>query len=102
MEQSTSLGVVPLAIPLLAGPGAISTVIIASHEGSLLHRGMIIACIGVACALLWLILKLAAPLGQRLGTTGMNIANRLLGLLLAAFAIETMAVGLKALFPALG
>lgn len=103
MEQSVNIGIVPLAIPLLAGPGAISTVIIASHGGGLLHRFVIIICIASACAVLWVILRLAGPLGERLGMTGLNIANRLLGLLLAAFAIETMAAaGLKALFPALG
>lgn len=56
----------------------------------------------LACAALWLALKLAGPVGERLGVTGLNIATRLLGLLLAAFAIENMATGLKALFPGLG
>jgi multiple antibiotic resistance protein len=101
MEQSSGLGVVPLAIPLLAGPGAISTVIVASHGGNVLHRLIVLLLIALACALLWLILRLAAPVGRRLGTTGLNIANRLLGLLLAAFAIESMATGLKELFPSL-
>jgi multiple antibiotic resistance protein len=102
MEQGAGLGVVPLAIPLLAGPGAISAVIVASHGGGLLHRLAILGCIVAACAMLWLILALAAPVGRRMGTTGLNIATRLLGLLLAAFAIESMAIGLRALFPALG
>ncbi len=102
MEQGAGLGVVPLAIPLLAGPGAISAVIVASHGDGLLHRLAILGCIVAACAMLWLILALAAPVGRRMGTTGLNIATRLLGLLLAAFAIESMAIGLRALFPALG
>jgi multiple antibiotic resistance protein len=102
MEQGAGLGIIPLAIPLLAGPGAISTVIVASHGGGLLHRFAIVVCIAVACAVLWLILALAAPVGRRMGRTGLNIANRLLGLLLAAFAVESMATGLKELFPALG
>lgn len=102
MEQGAGAGVVPLAVPLLAGPGAISTVIVASHGGGFLHRMAILGCILAACALLWVILALAAPVGRRLGTTGLNIATRLLGLLLAAFAIESMAIGLRALFPALG
>jgi multiple antibiotic resistance protein len=46
-------------------------------------------------------LRVADPVGERLGTTGLNIATRLLGLLLAAIAIETMADGLKVLFPGL-
>ncbi|WP_333845038.1 MarC family protein [Pelomicrobium sp.] len=92
-------GVVPLAIPLLAGPGAISTVIIAVERGGLAHTLAILGCILAVCALLWAVLQLAVPLGQRLGTTGLNVATRLLGLLLTAIAVETMAVGLKALFP---
>lgn len=102
MEQGGEPGVVPLAIPLLAGPGAISAVIVASHGDGVLHRLAIVGCVVVACAILWFILALAAPVGRRMGTTGLNIATRLLGLLLAAFAIESMAIGLKALFPALG
>ena len=102
MEQGAGHGVVPLAIPLLAGPGAISTVIVASHGGGIVHQLIVVACIVLACAVLWLILAVAAPIGRRMGTTGLNIATRLLGLLLAAFAIESMAIGLKALFPALG
>lgn len=101
-EQSDGRGVVPLAIPLLAGPGAISTVIVAAHGDGLLHRLIVILCVVLACALLWITLRLAAPVGKRLGTTGLNIVNRLLGLLLAAFAVESMASGLRALFPALG
>ncbi|MFZ5557702.1 MAG: MarC family protein [Pseudomonadota bacterium] len=95
-------GVVPLAIPLLAGPGAISLVIISVERGSgAAHQAAIVACILAVCALLWVMLRLAAPIGNRLGTTGLNVATRLLGLLLTAIAIETMAVGLKQLFPGL-
>lgn len=101
-EQGAGLGVVPLAIPLLAGPGAISTVIVASHGDGVLHRFLVLVCIMLACTVLWIILRLATRVGERLGTTGLNIVNRLLGLLLAAFAIENMATGLKELFPALG
>lgn len=102
LSQSNGAGVVPLAVPLLAGPGAISTVIVASHGGNWLHHLVIALCIGIACVVLWIVLRLAGPVGERMGTTGLNIANRLLGLLLAAFAIESMATGLKQLFPILG
>lgn len=100
--QGGGIGVVPLAVPLLAGPGAISTVIVASHGGGWLHHLLIALCIASACGVLWVALRLAGPVGRRLGVTGLNIATRLLGLLLAAFAIENMATGLRALFPGLG
>ena len=94
-------GVVPLAVPLLAGPGAISTTIIAAQAGGAAHIVAILGCILLVCALTWIVLRLAHPIGAKMGITGLNIATRLLGLLLAAMAVQTMADGLKALFPGL-
>jgi len=94
-------GVVPLAVPLLAGPGAISTTILAAQRGGAAHLAAILACIAVVSLATWLVLRASHAIGARMGTTGLNIATRLLGLLLAALAIQTMAEGLKALFPGL-
>jgi multiple antibiotic resistance protein len=101
LEHGHLTGVVPLAIPLLAGPGAISTTILASETGGLMHRLAIAGCIGLVCVLLLVTLRLAHEIAIRVGQTGLNIATRLLGLLLAAIAIQTMAEGLKGLFPGL-
>jgi multiple antibiotic resistance protein len=101
LEAREVSGVVPLAVPLLAGPGAIGTTVIAAQAGGLLHSLVLIACIGLVCAVLWWMLRIAHSVGARMGTTGLNVATRLLGLVLAAIAIETMAVGLKRLFPGL-
>jgi multiple antibiotic resistance protein len=60
-----------------------------------------VGCIGVVCLLLWVVLRLAHVIAPKIGQTGLNVATRLLGLLLAAIAIQTMAEGLKGLFPAL-
>ena len=94
-------GVVPLAVPLLAGPGAIGTTIIAAQPGGVAHGAALVACIALVCVLLWLMLRLAHGIAGRMGRTGLNIATRLLGLLLAAIAIQTMAEGLRVLFPGL-
>ena len=94
-------GVVPLAVPLLAGPGAISTTIIAAQSGGAAHTGLVIVCVAAVCTLLFVVLRLAERIGSRMGTTGLNIATRLLGLLLTAIAIEMMAMGLRELFPGL-
>ena len=102
VEAGEVRGVVPIAVPLLAGPGAISTTIIAAQSGGAAHLAVILACILIVCALTWVVLALAHPIGARMGTTGLNIATRLLGLLLAALAIQTMAEGLRQLFPGLG
>lgn len=101
LESGELSGVVPLAVPLLAGPGAISTTIIAAQRGGVAHTAALIGCVLLVCVLLWSLLRLAHTLGERMGTTGLNIATRLLGLLLAAIAIQTMAEGLRILFPGL-
>lgn len=101
LESGTS-GVVPLGIPLLAGPGAVSTVIIAMNRAqSWEQRILIVWCILIVCLLIWVVLRLAEPIGAALGKTGLNIISRLLGLILAAIAIEIMSIGLRELFPAL-
>jgi multiple antibiotic resistance protein len=102
LESGELRGVVPLAVPLLAGPGAISTTIIAAERSTgMFHVSMILGCIAIVSLLTWLVLRAAGAIGERLGTTGLNIATRLLGLLLAALAIQTMAEGLRELFPGL-
>jgi multiple antibiotic resistance protein len=95
-------GVVPLAVPLLAGPGAISTTIIEAQRGSgAAHLAAILGCILLVSLLTWIVLRAGDAIRSRMGTTGLNIATRLLGLLLAALAIQGMAAGLKELFPGL-
>ena len=101
LESGAMSGVVPLAVPLLAGPGAISTTIIAAQAGGFAHTSALIGCVALVCLMLWSILRAADAVGPRMGTTGLNIITRLLGLILAAIAIETMAVGLRQLFPGL-
>jgi multiple antibiotic resistance protein len=101
LESGEVSGVVPLAVPLLAGPGAISTTILAAQTGGVAHLLALLVCIALVSAVLWWMLRIAHAVGERMGTTGLNIATRLLGLLLAAIAIETMADGLKQLFPGL-
>jgi len=101
LESGEVSGVVPLAVPLLAGPGAISTTIIAAQAGGVAHKMALIVCIALVSVLVLVMLRVAHAVGARLGMTGLNIATRILGLILAAIAIETMADGLKSLFPAL-
>ena len=105
-EQSAtgraSVAVVPIAIPLLAGPGAMSTVIIAMHRSATpYHSAMIIGIILTISLVLWLVLRLAKPIGELLGDNGLNVLNRIFGLILAAIAVEVTANGLKQLFPVL-
>jgi multiple antibiotic resistance protein len=102
LESGEVRGLVPLAVPLLAGPGSISTTIIAAEKGvGLAHNAAILGVIAAVSLLTWLVLRGANAIGERMSKTALNIATRLLGLLLAAFAIQTMAEGLKELFPGL-
>ncbi len=101
-ENKASIAVVPLGMPLLAGPGSISTVIIETHRSTAIyHHMLVMLSIGVVCLFLWVVLRLAQPIGRLLGPIGLNIINRLFGLMLAAIAVEIMANGLRELFPAL-
>jgi multiple antibiotic resistance protein len=97
----SQIGVVPLGVPLLAGPGAISTVIIYALKESWLGRVVLIAEIWLVAAMVWLALSLGDWLTDRLGKTGINIATRIMGLLLAAIAVGFLTQGLKVLLPGL-
>jgi multiple antibiotic resistance protein len=96
------LGVVPIGIPLLVGPGSISSTIIeAKRTPDLAHLAAVIGCVALVCLAVWATLRLADPIGKRLGRTGLNILNRIFGLLLAAIAVQIVSVGLIGLFPVL-
>ena len=94
-------GIVPLAFPLLAGPGAISTSIIATESGGLAHQFAVIGCIALVCLVSWVVLSRAYAIAEQLSVSGLNIATRILGLLLAAMSVQTMSEGFKELFPGL-
>jgi multiple antibiotic resistance protein len=99
----SAVGVVPIAMPLLVGPGSISATIIYMERGAgWPHKGLSVAILALICLGIWVVLKLAQPIGDRLGRTGLNILNRIFGLLLAAVAVQIFANGLRGLFPALG
>lgn len=101
-ESKDSVAVVPLAMPLLAGPGAISTVILYAHKDSgTSHYAIMAADILIVGFLLWLVLKLVPWISRHVSQTGINIFTRIMGLILAAIAIEIIASGLKGLFPVL-
>lgn len=100
--QKSVLGVVPIGIPLLVGPGSISSTIIETKRSpEFAHLLAVIACIALVCVAVWITLRLADPIGKRLGRTGLNILNRIFGLLLAAIAVQIIAAGLVGLFPIL-
>jgi multiple antibiotic resistance protein len=101
-EEKENVAIVPLAIPLLAGPGAISTMIIYSQEAQgLFDWGFLFASIVIASAAIWITFLLAIPIAKWLGMTGINVAKRIMGLILTAVAVEFIARGLLEMFPGL-
>ena len=101
-ELKENIAVVPLAIPLLTGPGTISTVIIYADKAESMWQKASLIGSGVAIALLvFLALSAADPISRALGRTGINVATRLMGLMLAALGVELIVDGLIALIPAL-
>ncbi|MEQ1600436.1 MAG: NAAT family transporter [Methylophilaceae bacterium] len=97
-----AIAIVPLSIPLLAGPGAISSMIISAQQsGSFLGHVSLALPVAVICLLIWITLRLSVRIARRLGTIGINIVTRLMGLILAAMAVEFIAHGLAGLFPKL-
>jgi len=96
------IAIVPLSIPLLAGPGAISQMIITAQQNpSFIGHLSLVLPIFVVCVIIWLTLRLSVGIANRLGTIGINIVTRLMGLILAAMAVEFVAHGLVSLFPTL-
>lgn len=97
-----SVAVVPLGTPLLAGPGAISTVILyAQRYTSAVHYIYLFGVILLLVCLTALLFRLAPAISNLIGKTGINIVTRLMGLIMAAMGVEFIANGLKHLFPIL-
>lgn len=101
-EKEDSVAIVPIAIPLLAGPGTISTIILLSAKLHTFTEKVILvsACFFVSLIVL-LAFKLAPQISKTVGMTGMNIITRLMGLILASIAVEFVINGLRNALPGL-
>ena len=95
-QEKDDVAVTPLAVPMLAGPGAISTVMVLAGQARGPSQAVVvygsIALTAVAC---WLSLRLGDRLMARLGRTGIRIVTRLMGLLLAAVAVQFVITGVR-------
>ncbi|HEY4199459.1 MAG TPA: MarC family protein [Devosiaceae bacterium] len=91
------ISVFPLATPLIAGPGAISAVIllIAGTEGDYAKDAMVVLALIVILALTYLSMRVAQPLQRVLGVTGLHVVSRVVGVLLAALAVQFIFDGLR-------
>jgi multiple antibiotic resistance protein len=101
--MGASIAVVPLTIPLLTGPATMSTVVIYADKAKNFWQLATLVGYGAVIALATaLSFALAGPIARVLGKTGINVMTRLMGLILAALAVEVMSDGLHKLFPVLG
>lgn len=95
-----SVAVVPISIPLLAGPGAISTVILYTNKKSGIEHYLLMSLdILAVVVILWIVLKSIPWISKHISKTGINIFTRIMGLILTALAVEFIANGIKGLFP---
>ena len=101
-RNEKAIAVVPIAIPITIGPGGISTVIIYSSAAKNYSDIVLIIISGFLVSLIcYFILVVAGRISKRLGTTGLTILNRIMGMMLAAISVEIIVAGLKSIFPQL-
>ncbi len=98
-EVRRDVSVFPLAIPLIAGPGSLASILVLSRESANYYLGLsvVLAAAGVVLLLCYAFLLLSRPLAKLLGQIGINVVTRVLGVLLAALAVQYMLDGLLSL-----
>lgn len=95
--EKTDVSVFPLAIPMLAGPGATSTVLVlVARATTTLERVLLVLAIGLTAGLAYLTLRSASIIERKLGKVGMNVLERVMGLILAATAVQFVIDGVRA------
>ena len=103
IDAGASIAVVPLAIPLLTGPATISTMVIYAEKSRHLWEQAALVGYGVVIGVVtFIVFSASGSIARVLGRTGINVMTRLMGLILAAMAVELLADGLLKLFPVLG
>lgn len=103
-EASTKedVGLVPVGIPLLSGPGAIaSAMLLAARADTIAEKGALYGAMFVVALVCFVVLRSATVIGHALGRTGMNVINRVMGLILASVAVEFFLDGVKLALPGL-
>ncbi|MSR79852.1 MAG: MarC family protein [Gemmataceae bacterium] len=99
-EEGHDMAVYPLAIPAISGPGSMMTVVLMAEQygSSLLMNFAIAGIIGLILFATWLMLRYAGVIQSLIGSTGASIISRVMGLILAAMAIQTVLTGIKTVF----
>jgi multiple antibiotic resistance protein len=100
-QTREDVSVFPLAIPLIAGPGALASILVLTSEahGDPVEIGLILAMAGLVLLVAWGLLRVSGSVATLLGRTGVNVVTRILGVILAALAVQLVANGLQELWP---
>lgn len=95
-EQQTDVAIIPLGMPTLAGPGAITTVITLSDRAATTteYLSVYIAILAVM-AISWVVLTIAPRIAARLGQTGLNVVTRIMGLLVMVIGVQFIIEGIR-------
>jgi multiple antibiotic resistance protein len=103
-READDISMTPLAIPMIAGPGAITTTIVLMNEavGSYFLIGVVLASISVAIFLTFIMMTRSETIVARVGQKEFRAINRLMGMLLIAIAVQFVIAGLLTAFPVLG
>jgi multiple antibiotic resistance protein len=99
--QRQDIAIVPLAVPLLAGPGSMATVMVLASSGGPAQTAVVLAAIAATFAASYLVLRAAGTLQRWAGPSVLAVVERVLGLLLAAIALQFLAMGAMGLLHAL-
>lgn len=101
--EMQDVSVFPLGIPMLAGPGAIATVmVLIARAETKAQKGLVFASIAFTLGVAWVLLLSANRIERALGKTGLNVLHRVMGLILAATAMQFVIDGIRDTIPILG
>ncbi|MGD9490787.1 MAG: MarC family protein, partial [Methanoregulaceae archaeon] len=101
--DTDDISVMPMAIPMIAGPGAIATTIVLESEalGSVIQKAVILASITIAIVTTYVMMTRSEQIVSRFGQKESRVINRLMGMLLIAIAVQFVITGLRSAFPLL-
>ena len=101
-SDSAAIGIVPMAIPLMAGPGAISTVILYAEQGDSLQHTLLVTTVILTVAIVsFLVLRIGLRESRFLTPTASQVFDRIMGLIIAAISVEFILDGIAGHFPGL-
>jgi multiple antibiotic resistance protein len=95
-ERRLSSIVVPLVVPIIAGPGAMATAVLYGDRATGASRALLVGAMAAACLVLLVVLAASDAIGRRLGRQGLQIASRVLGIVLTAIGVQFILAGLGA------